>query len=155
MLIAKIENGAVAKVADYRELFPNTSFPPSGPSADFLADSGCLPVTVFKPHDRNTQKLVSVAPYVEDGVVYTVAVEDKTQADIDAATASEAANVRFARNKRLADCDWTQLADSTADKAAWAVYRQALRDISAQPGFPFNVVWPLDPNTPVETPLAQ
>lgn len=89
----------------------------------------------------------------EDGTVTTAAQHEvayKAQKDAEQAKA-----VRTDRNKRLADCDWTQLADSTADKAAWAVYRQALRDISAQPGFPFNVVWPLDPNTPVETPLAQ
>lgn len=153
MLIAKLEGDNIT-VADYRALFPNTSFPPSGPSAEFLADSGCLPVTVFKPHDRNTQKLVSVAPYVEAGVVYTVAVEGKTQADIDAATASEAANVRAVRNKRLADCDWTQLPDAPVDAQAWAAYRQALRDVSQQEGFPHNIVWPNDPNwvPPVVTP---
>lgn len=59
--------------------------------------------------------------------------------------AEQAKAVRTDRNKRLADCDWTQLVDSTADKAAWAVYRQALRDISAQPGFPWNVSWPEQP----------
>jgi len=64
----------------------------------------------------------------------------KTQKDTEQAKA-----VRADRNKRLADCDWTQLVDSTADKTAWAVYRQALRDISAQPGFPWNVSWPEQP----------
>lgn len=53
-----------------------------------------------------------------------------------------AAKVRKERNAKLAASDWTQLADSPADKAAWATYRQALRDITAQPGFPWTVVWP-------------
>jgi hypothetical protein len=57
----------------------------------------------------------------------------------------QASLVRLARNKKLADCDWTQLADSTADKPAWAVYRQALRDVTAQAGFPWNVTWPTEP----------
>ena len=57
----------------------------------------------------------------------------------------QASLVRLARNKKLADCDWTQLADSTADKPAWAVYRQALRDVTAQVGFPWNVTWPTEP----------
>jgi hypothetical protein len=57
----------------------------------------------------------------------------------------QASLVRLARNRKLADCDWTQLADSTADKPAWAVYRQALRDITAQAGFPWNVTWPVEP----------
>lgn len=57
----------------------------------------------------------------------------------------QASLVRLARNRKLADCDWTQLADSTADKPAWAVYRQALRDIPAQSGFPWEITWPVEP----------
>ena len=49
--------------------------------------------------------------------------------------------VRAERNKLLADCDWTQLPDASADAAAWATYRQALRDITTQAN-PFNIVWP-------------
>lgn len=56
-----------------------------------------------------------------------------------------AEKVRKDRNQRLAACDWTQLADSPADKAAWSAYRQALRDISTQSGFPWSVVWPAKP----------
>lgn len=146
MQIAKIENGAVAQVGDYRELFPNTSFPVSGPSADFMAANGCLGVTVFKAHNRDTQQLVACDPYIEDGQVFTVTVADKTAEQIAAATASLAAQVRSQRNRLLAECDWTQIADATVDKAAWATYRQALRDISSQAGFPGSVVWPHDPN---------
>lgn len=39
----------------------------------------------------------------------------------------------------------TQVADAPVDKAAWATYRQALRDITAQQGFPWNVTWPEQP----------
>ena len=56
--------------------------------------------------------------------------------------AEQAANVRRTRNEKLKDCDWTQIADSTADKAAWATHRQALRDITAQSGFPWTITWP-------------
>ena len=56
--------------------------------------------------------------------------------------AEQAANVRRSRTEKLKDCDWTQIADSTADKAAWATYRQALRDITAQAGFPWTITWP-------------
>jgi len=56
--------------------------------------------------------------------------------------AEQAANVRNQRTQMLKDCDWTQIADSTADKTAWATYRQALRDITAQAGFPWTVTWP-------------
>ena len=59
--------------------------------------------------------------------------------------AEQAANVRSTRNSMLKDCDWTQIADSTADKEAWATYRQALRDITAQAGFPWTIDWPVAP----------
>lgn len=55
------------------------------------------------------------------------------------------AAVRVQRNQRLAECDWTQLPDAPVDAAAWAVYRQALRDITQQAD-PFNLVWPAKPS---------
>ena len=60
--------------------------------------------------------------------------------------AEQAANVRRSRTEKLKDSDWTQIADSTADKTAWATYRQALRDITGQTGFPWTITWPNDPN---------
>jgi len=54
--------------------------------------------------------------------------------------------VRTKRDKLLAESDWTQVADAPVDKAAWATYRQSLRDIPQQAGFPTNVVWPVEPN---------
>jgi len=56
--------------------------------------------------------------------------------------AEQAKSVRASRTQLLKDCDWTQIADSTADKTAWATYRQALRDITAQSGFPWTITWP-------------
>ena len=56
--------------------------------------------------------------------------------------AEQATSVRTSRNDKLKECDWTQITDSTADKTAWATYRQALRDITAQAGFPWTVTWP-------------
>jgi hypothetical protein len=56
--------------------------------------------------------------------------------------AEQAANMRRQRTEKLNDCDWTQIADSTADKTAWATYRQALRDVTAQSGFPWTITWP-------------
>lgn len=56
--------------------------------------------------------------------------------------AEQASAVRKSRGDKLADCDWTQVADSPVDKAVWATYRQALRDITTQSGFPWTVTWP-------------
>lgn len=53
--------------------------------------------------------------------------------------------VRAERDRRLLASDWTQLPDvPLATKEAWAVYRQALRDVTLQPD-PFNIVWPTPP----------
>jgi hypothetical protein len=59
--------------------------------------------------------------------------------------AEQAASIRRQRTQLLRDCDWTQIADSTADKTAWATYRQALRDIPSQAGFPWTITWPTQP----------
>jgi hypothetical protein len=56
--------------------------------------------------------------------------------------AEQATSVRNQRTQLLKDCDWTQIADSTADKTAWATYRQQLRDITGQAGFPWTITWP-------------
>lgn len=56
--------------------------------------------------------------------------------------------VRNERNLRLAYTDWTQLPDAplTAEqKAAYSAYRQALRDVPAQSGFPDAIEWPEEP----------
>jgi len=52
--------------------------------------------------------------------------------------------IRIQRNALLSACDWTQLPDAPVDAEAWAVYRQALRDITDQSD-PFEVVWPTAP----------
>jgi hypothetical protein len=65
--------------------------------------------------------------------------------DLEKETAEQAASVRASRTEKLKDSDWTQINDSTADKAAWAIYRQALRDIPAQNGFPSTITWPTSP----------
>ena len=83
----------------------------------------------------------------------TPATEDtpaKTAAENEAAyqamkDAEQAANVRRSRTEKLKDCDWTQIVDSTADKTAWATYRQALRDITSASGFPWTMTWPETP----------
>lgn len=81
-----------------------------------------------------------------DGKWYTkYSVSDLDAEGIAAKDAEQAKSVRAARNQKLKDSDWTQVADSPVDKAAWAAYRQALRDLSAQVGFPWEVTWPQEP----------
>lgn len=59
-----------------------------------------------------------------------------------------AEEVLLRRNELLRGCDWTQLADAPLteqERQAWWDYRQALRDVPEQPGFPANVTWPEPP----------
>ena len=143
MFIAQVENGQVINVVDYRDVF-GTSIP----TDEQLVEKSYVRVNLFREHDRLTQKLITATPVLEGGWVYTVAVAQMSEEEIQSAKDSAMANIRGQRNQLLKDCDWTQIADSTADKTAWATYRQALRDLPAtMTGDPrtFND-WPHDPN---------
>jgi hypothetical protein len=83
------------------------------------------------------------------GPVFTD-TEDATAAEQEAAykaqkDAEQSKSVRDTRNQKLKDTDWTQVDDAPVDKAAWAAYRQELRDITSQAGFPWEVQWPAQP----------
>ena len=147
MFIAKVENGNIGKIIDFRTYFGKTD----SVTDEQLVTQGFVRVNLFRPHDRLTQKLVPSTPVLENGWVYTVAVADLTAEEIQSAKDSSMAQIRGQRNSLLASCDWTQIADSTADKTAWASYRQQLRDL------PAGIVtlaldprtfkdWPHDPN---------
>ena len=59
--------------------------------------------------------------------------------------AIEMQSLRSQRDKLLAQSDWTQVADAPVDAAAWATYRQALRDLPANTTDPRNPTWPTKP----------
>jgi hypothetical protein len=126
MFIAKVENGQVINVVDYKDVFGS-----SIPTDEQLVENSYVRVNLFREHDRLTQKLITATPVLEGGWVYTVAVAEMTAEEIQSAKDSAMANIRGQRNQLLKDCDWTQIADCTADKTAWATYRQALRDLPA------------------------
>ena len=65
---------------------------------------------------------------------------------VDARSSSQVEeDFRLNRNDKLNSSDWTQVADAPVDQAAWAAYRQALRDITSQKTFPSEVTWPVAP----------
>ena len=80
----------------------------------------------------------------EDGVTTTAAENEavyKARKDAEQAT-----SVRATRDTKLAESDWTQARDVTlANDADWQAYRQALRDVPTQEGFPWSVTWPEQP----------
>ena len=74
----------------------------------------------------------------------------KTAAENEAAykvikDAEHAVVVRRDRDSKLKESDWTQLADSPVNKETWATYRQSLRDVPSQEGFPWTITWPTEP----------
>jgi hypothetical protein len=147
MFIAKVENGNIGEIIDFRTYFGNTT----SVTDEQLTAQGFVKVNLHRDHSRLTQKLVPSTPVLENGWVYTVAVADLTAEEIQSAKDSAMAQIRGQRNSLLAACDWTQIADSTADKTAWASYRQQLRDLPA--GIVALAIdprtfndWPHDPN---------
>lgn len=140
--------GAVITDSQFRAEHSGVSFP-RVLTTDILAHYNYDPIL-------EGPQAVTIPPYqssVRDGIEqingqwFTRYIAIEPDADGKARMDDEQAErMRTDRNKRLADCDWTQLPDAPVDSAAWAVYRQALRDVTAQPGFPWNVEWPSLPS---------
>ena len=128
-------------IKDHTEWFPNTSFGDRGPTLDWIADQGYYVLTVWKPYNHATQKLIPANPHLYEGMCCTVEVASLTAEELQSRVDSQWQVIRNQRNQLLAQSDWTQLADTPVDKTSWATYRQELRDITAQPD-PFNITWP-------------
>ena len=80
---------------------------------------------------------------VVDGRVVDIDPDLVQQSELDAAWV----RLRQLRDRLLSKCDWTQVSDAPVDQAAWAAYRQALRDLPGKIDDPLNVVWPSSPNS--------
>jgi hypothetical protein len=161
-------SGAVNTQGEIRRSMPNTSLPRVWTSS--ICDSlGIDPVLAapapaasgeYKVVSRNgvTQDALGnwVEAYVErdmfsdyvdeDGVTVTKASQEEAytaRKDAEAATAA-----RATRDGLIASCDWMAIKafeGGTGVATDWATYRQALRDVSAQAGFPNDITWPEKP----------
>lgn len=138
--------GEVVSEQGFRALHSNTSMPQQLTEAiinDFDAD------VVFEgPQAQPTRYQFAYLDGVEqiDNKWYTKwSVTDMDQEAKDALDTAQAEAVRKQRNEKLSASDWTQVEDSPVDKAAWATYRQSLRDITGQEGFPWTITWPTQP----------
>lgn len=141
MLIAQLNGTDVVQVADYTVIFPYTSFPESGPSNEWLYENSCAPVTVWVPYDPATQVLDAVAPYLQDGVVYTVVArlmtpEEKANYDLTIQLQNKATATSL-----LAATDWSEIPSVTdpannphlLNGADFVAYRNQLRVIAVNP----------------------
>jgi len=139
MKIAILDGSTVGEIADHKSLFPNTSFPKSGPDVTWLAANSCAEVVTFLAFDSATQTCDGVDPYLDSGKVYTRRVTDMTSdeqaAVVTAANAAAATRNRAERDRRLAETDYMALSDVTMSEAV-TTYRQALRDITSHSNWP-------------------
>ncbi len=134
-MYALIENGEITR---YNVTLPttvgNTSIPAGATGLDAF---GLYPIVGDEPSHTDRERIAG-PQYVFDGAqvnrVFTVeAIPDE----------EKAGQVRAERNTLLAQLDWTQgkdIPDSISIPAA--TYRQALRDITTQAGFPWEITWP-------------
>jgi len=159
--------GAVITEDEFRRDNRNTSFPPQL-TGEIIDAFGYDPVfegpqaTTVPPYQYSQRDGVEeikgkwytkyiAGPVFQDytddeGVVHTAS--EQYEAYCFGKDAEQGKAVRADRNKRLADCDWTQLGDSPLnpdDKLAGQLYRETLRMVPEQPKFPWEIQWPLEP----------
>ena len=166
-------SGEVKTQGEVRRMYSNTSLPKVW-NQNVFDSLGIDPVLITpKPEttgytqavrDGATQdangnwvqawKIVDMfADYTDDeGVVHTKAEQEaEYQARLDDDAAK---SVRSQRDKLLAESDWVTVkaVDQNAQDSlgvqipqVWLDYRQALRDVTAQDGFPHNITWPAEP----------
>ena len=145
----KLTNGVPENysIAQLRRDNPQVSFPET-PSEECLAEWGVFPVEVTPaPVVDHTQVafLAQPAELVDGKWVQVWSVRDATYDEWSAKFLAQRTNMRAERNALLAASDWTQVSDAPVDKVVWAAYRQALRDITTQQGFPWGIIWPVAP----------
>lgn len=152
MLIAKVQGQTVLDVADYQSMFPDVSFPPSGPSPEWLAENSCMPVSVWLPYDPTTQYLESVAPYIDGEYVYTIQVAQLTPEMIEQMHQSEAAQNKTKAVNLLSQTDWTAIPDVAdpaksdpylVNQAEFVAWRSNIRAIAVTPTW--DAVFPPEP----------
>lgn len=152
-MYALIDGSAVKQypytVEQLRKANPRTSFP-ANPSPSALEGFGAFMVSNTLPPecDAMTQALEEATPTFDSETArwsQVWLVRDLTEAELQQRTDGQASSVRSERNARLASCDWTQLVDAPGETLIWANYRQSLRDVPSQEGFPWEVQWPEKP----------
>lgn len=127
-----------------RTVNSHISYP--SPMPDVVPDHVRVNTIPQPAYDKSVQTILELLPTCVNGVWTQQWVVIDLDADaISLKNNEQASLVRSNRNKLLSECDWTQLADSPVDKSLWGIYRQELRDISAQTDFPFTVIYPIKP----------
>ena len=145
-MLVKTKDGQVEKFpyrpADFRAEYPKTMY---SNSREALEPYGIYPVSVQSgfSYDTLTQRVVmdSTPTLTDKGWWQYGSIENLP---LDVAERS----IRNKRDRLLSETDWIVIKAYERNAnipAEWEMYRQALRDITAQEGFPHSVIWPNQP----------
>jgi hypothetical protein len=150
--------GAVITESEFRQLYKNISFPPQLSEelinyfdGDVVFESATPETGRYEIAFRDGVQLIgnkwftkySIGPVFQDTPEATAAQQQQEYRDrLDN---QQASSMRSERNRRLSECDWTVLTDSPVNVNTWSAYRQSLRDVPDQAGFPWDVQWPTKP----------
>jgi|TARA_R110002051_G_scaffold246887_1_gene306532 hypothetical protein len=155
-LYREIETGTVKSQREIRDIHNNVSF---STVVDTYADLGWDEiVAVPQPEASSVLKIMEEGEPIEIDSKWTqVWVETDKFSDSDDSTKAEketayqaeldaqaAVGARQTRNAKLSESDWHGLSDNVMSEEM-ATYRQLLRDIPAQAGFPNEITWPDSP----------
>ena len=153
MEICDRETGDVITTDQLRKKYWNVSFP-ERITNDILNDYGYDPIlngpeaSVSGPYETSVREGIEEidGQWFTKFVVGPIFNNPKEEIEYkDSIDNTKSEQVRSARNNLLKASDWTQIPDCTVDKTIWAKYRQELRDVTTQDGFPHEVVWPEEP----------
>jgi hypothetical protein len=149
-MFAKIENGIVTEwpIPSITVLFPNISFP-EVLSEKSMPDGYVMVGSSVPPAVGLNQRAVPGMPVKrEDKWIQGWDIVDISQEEINEQTQALAASVRLERDQKMMESDWVIMKAyelQIAPPKDWVDYRQALRDITTQPKFPQDIVWPVKP----------
>jgi hypothetical protein len=144
----RTNDGQVMYEAEFRAYQQANGGPTWAATTEEVLEALGADVVFEGPQAQPTRYQVAFADGVEqiEGKWYTkYSVADMDVEAIAAKDAEQAKSVRQQRGEKLKNSDWTQVADAPVDKAAWATYRQALRDVTEQSSFPWTIDWPTQP----------
>jgi hypothetical protein len=143
----RTQDGKVMYESEFRALHPRMSMPQQ--LSEALLKSLDAEVVFEGPQAQPTRYQVAFRDGVEkiDGKWYTkYSVADMSAEAKTALDAQQAKSVRDQRDQKLTETDWSQGKDiADAVSAKYTTYRQALRDVPTQSGFPWTVQWPTKP----------
>lgn len=142
-MYVKAENGEVIKfpysVEDLKSENPNVSFP-ANMSSEILASYNVYPVF----EERNNAATDLKTEQITENIVFEDGAWKQKYNKVSLPEEEAAQRVRNHRDSLLRRTDWTALSDVTMS-TEMSTYRQALRDITTQEGFPYDVTWPSKP----------